>query len=186
MVDNTGDPLVEATYAEAMAKLWGLQSAETGDYYDVMATAYSDVSGTRKEKKLKEIAKTYYDNLSKRVAFFADEMPETLDQVHFRRLEEAIQAENMILAALSPLDAQAVLGEFSRLLQRNQEVGKDRLISSIARAAVNNQYGDSFDFILNRLRNSSLLTEPDDEQGIRDIYDFMTQEQLELEQSNAE
>jgi len=181
MVDATGDPIVKATYAEAMAKLFGLQSGEESDYYDVLQAQFSDVSGPRKEKKLKEVAKTYYDNISKRVGFFS-EQSESLNELNHKRLVEAIQAEATILSVMNPLDAQYVLTEFRKILTRNLENGSDRLISSITKNALGNQYGDSWEFIVNRLKNSSLINSPEKEKDIKELYDFMTEEQKIAEQ----
>lgn len=176
MVDATGDPVVQATYAEAMAKLFGLQSEETADYYDVLQKSFSDVSGKRQTKHIQSIAQTYYDNLSKRVAFFGDEVG-TMDDIHDKRLKEAIQAEAMILSVLKPMEAQAVLAEFRAILARNIENGSDRLIANITKNAMNGKYGDSWSTILSRLRNSSLANSPEKEEELKRLFDFMTEEQ---------
>jgi hypothetical protein len=179
MVDSTGDPIVKATYADSMAKLFGLQSAQEADYYDVMITSFKDVSGKRQTEKFKGIAKTYYDNISKKVAFFSEDV-ESLDDLNHKRLVAAIQAEAQILSVLNPMDRYAVLAEFRKIVQRNIEVGSDRLISNISKNAIAGNYGDSWDLIVSRLRNSS-LNSPEKEEELKALYDFMTEEQSFLE-----
>ena len=180
-VNNSGDPVVQATWSESVGQLFGFRSNAVDEYYRLQQKLHSfkggkDTSGAADH--LKDVAKQYYKRMSAIAAKFASESPQNLDDLQMKRFDEAIRTEAIILSVLDPNDREFVLNEFRKQLSRGVEVKSDRLVNDIVRASLNGDYGNQIEGILTQLKNSGLLNSPEEQQDIRDLWDYLTSEVL--------
>jgi hypothetical protein len=167
-VDSHGKPVMEATFAEGIARLFGLSTQSEIDYYNMLQTQFGRFSpqdDSGKAEALRADAQKYYDRLTAAVTLYTTEVPEGLDELHEKRLIEAIKTESTILNAYDPADRDYVLVQFRRILSENLGTKKDKLVSGIVKAAFSGQYGSDTEYVINKLLNSGLIGEDE-----RDVY----------------
>jgi len=180
-VNNSGDPVVKASWSESIGQMFGFRSNAVDEYYRMQQSLHSFNSSGGKSGSadhLKEIAKQYYKRMSAIAAKFSSESPQNLDDLQMKRFNEAIRTEAIILSVLDPNDREFVLNEFRKQLSRGVEVKSDRLVNDIVRASLNGDYGNQVEGILTQLKNSGLLNTPEEQQDIRDLWDYLTSEVL--------
>ncbi len=180
-VNNSGDPVVKAAWSESIGQLFGFRTDAVDEYYRLQQKLHS-FSGSKNNSgaadHLKDIAKQYYKRMSAIAAKFSSESPQNLDDLQMKRFDEAIRTEAIILSVLDPNDREFVLNEFRKQLSRGVEVKSDRLVNDIVRASLNGDYGNQIEGILTQLKNSGLLNTPEEQQDIRDLWDYLTGEVL--------
>lgn len=179
-VSRLGDPTVSATYAEAMLQLFGIQSLEEQDYYDLMQEAYTG-PGKKESKGYAKIAGEYYDNLTRKVTFIKSSAT-TLDELYRQRVQEQINQESIILSMFEPMEREAIIAEFRILMKRRIEDGSDKIVRLIVEAAIAGEYGSEWDTVLTKLKNSALIDTPEEEQMYKKLWDSMIIEQNTLEE----
>jgi hypothetical protein len=178
-VDNKGDPVLQASFDEAIAQMGGFRSKGVKDYYELAheQPGASEGGSSRRNEALSDIAREYHDRMKRIVSNNPFDPATSLNDLHYKRLEEAIATEASILAYLPPEELDVVLLKFSQMVKADKVKGKgDDLISAIAKKAINGEYGTDAEFMINKLRNSRMITTPQQEKDVRAIYDYITRE----------
>ncbi len=172
-VSASGDPVLEATYGEAVAKMFGFTAKEAKAYYDVL----EDVATFDEKEKLakaEQDAQAYYDALVRTVGFFDEDLPESVDDVFYQRLEEAITAEAMILNYADDDYRDAITVQLRKLMQRNVKTKKDKLFDTLTRLAIGGEFGDELTQIVRRAELAGLVANDQDRRNFEAIWEWLT------------
>ena len=178
VVTAGGDPILEATYAESIAKLFGFNPREQDAYYRVLESV-SQFSDEQKMDSARTDAEEYFRRMKEVVTYFDQDRPEGLDPLFDKRLEEAARTEAMILNYVDDDYKDAVVLHFRKLANQDLATGKDSLIKRIGRLAQSNELGDELQFVLRRMQNAGLITSETDTKNVEAIWDYMTNRSTE-------
>ncbi len=187
-VDRTGDPILKASYDEAVWQLVGFGSDAPNNMYEFKTgiPGQRNPEGYRDPKKGNHIidtANTYYERLVAAVEYeitnplgIGSGPEHNLDELQAARIKKAIFVESLILAGQSENDRYLILNVFRQKLADGIKDGSDKLVNNIIRAAIGGQYGDDTESMLISLRNASWLTDEQRDE-VRTIYDYMNKDQ---------
>jgi hypothetical protein len=170
-VNSVGDPILQQTATESIMQTFGFQSGELDAFYQTSKALYGGWSGKDRDDSLKEIAKEYYARQNRAIAYLLDNAPETLDDTFYRRLDEAVQTEAVILAMLPEQDAERVIQHFRNIINTNLGEGKDELVDRIVRWSLNNKPVDDVTYMMNKmdneLRRNGVITQEEYDDTVR-------------------
>jgi hypothetical protein len=155
-VNKVGDPVLTQTYNESFANIFGITSDELDAYYKTSTALYGKPGSKQREDALKDIAKEYYAKQNRAIGYLLDDAPATLDDVFYRRIEEAVATEAMILDALPEQDAERVLMHFRSLVNSNLKLGKDELTERITQWSLRNKSVDETTYLMNVMESQLL------------------------------
>jgi hypothetical protein len=177
VVTTGGDPVMEATLAESGAKLFGFDKHEMEGYYEIQ----NQIAGMTRKEKMKPAqidARRYYEQMKKVTAYYRNDMKNSLDDIFYSRLAEAMQAEAAILNHVDEDYRDAVLHSFYQMLGQGVDVREDALWDDITQLAIGNQHGDSLQNLLTQMEYRGLVTSDQDKQSIEALWNWFIDEKV--------
>ena len=182
-VNRQNDPILTASYEEAVAQIAGFGSDAPNNLYEFKEDIPSNRSAAGYQAALTEdyiqtTAQNYYDRVKAVVneeISYGDGPIGSLDEVYTARLKAGIRAESLILALQDENSQYLILNAFRKLLAKGVENNTDTLVNQIINKSINGNYGPDTEDLLKSLGNSTFITDKQREQ-VRETYDYLTKE----------
>ena len=179
-VDKQGDPVMTASFEEAMFKVAGFTGEGVTDLYELQQKLPGESTGGGKRSKndsLKEISREYFRRIKNVVSMDVLNTPDSLDALQLRIMNDTIAAEAVIFEYLEPDEADYVKLEFRKLVAADKLTDKgDDIISKIADAAIQGHYGNDIEYYVNRLKQAKIIKTPQQEKDVAAIIKYITEE----------
>ena len=178
-VSKAGDPIMQATFTEAMSVLGGFRTTAIKDFYDMKM---NDQPGTMQGKTersdaIEDIAVEYHRRIKMLVNTNMVDPAESLDELYRDRLTQAMKTEATILSYLEPHEKAKVILKFREILAQEMKVGDSSLLADITKRAIDGDYGADSTYFMNKLRNSRLIRTEEQMTQAQALYDYATRKE---------